>query len=102
MYGPLGEWLGCAAELFFLFLFLFLFFCFLGPHLQRMEIPRLGVESELSYVTATAMPDPSRVCDLHYSWQHWILNPLSEARDRTCVLTDARQIRFCCAMTGTP
>ena len=31
---------------------------------------------------ATAMPDPSRVCELHHSsWQHWILNPLSEARD---------------------
>ena len=30
--------------------------------------------------TATAMPDPSRICDLHdCSWRHWILNPLSEA-----------------------
>ena len=28
------------------------------------------------------MPDPSCVCDLHHSsWQHRILNPLSEARD---------------------
>ena len=26
----------------------------------------------------------SRVCDLHHSsWHHWILNPLSKARDRT-------------------
>ena len=24
----------------------------------------------------------------------WILNPLSEARDQTCVLMDASQIRF--------
>ena len=24
--------------------------------------------------------------------QHWILNPLCEARDRTCVLVDASQI----------
>ena len=31
-----------------------------------------------------------------------ILNPLSEARDRTCVLMDARQIHFCCATLGTP
>ena len=35
-------------------------------------------------------------------WQHRILNPLSEARDRTCVLMDASQIRFRCTTTGTP
>ena len=50
-----------------------------------MEFPRLGVKLELqllAYTTATAMPDLSHVCDLHHSsWQHWILNPLSEARD---------------------
>ena len=41
---------------------------FLGLHLQHMEVPSLGVESELlAYTTATAMPDPSRVCDLHHS-----------------------------------
>ena len=46
--------------------------------------------------TATAMPDPSRVCHLCYrSWQLGILNPVSKARDQTCVLMDARQIRFC-------
>ena len=37
-------------------------FCFvLGPHLWHMEVPRLGVTSELqlpAYTTATAMPDP--------------------------------------------
>ena len=42
-----------------------------------MEIPRLGVESELqllAYATATAMQDPSHVCDLHHSsQQHWSL-----------------------------
>ena len=34
---------------------------FLGLHPWHMEIPRLGVESELqllAYATATAMPDP--------------------------------------------
>ena len=37
-------------------------FCFLGPHLQQMEVPGLGVELEmqlLAHVTATATPDPS-------------------------------------------
>ena len=34
--------------------------------------------------TATAMPDPSCICDLHHSsWQRQILNLLSEARART-------------------
>jgi len=50
-----------------------------------MEVLRLGVTSKmqlLAYTTATARPDPSRVCDLHHSsQQHQILNPLSEARD---------------------
>ena len=35
------------------------------------------------------MPDLSRICDLHQSsQQRRILNPLSEARDQTCVLMD--------------
>ena len=48
-----------------------------------MEVSRQGLELELqllAYARATATPDPSRVCDLHHkSWQHGILNPLSEA-----------------------
>ena len=55
-----------------------------------MEIPRLGVESELqllAYTTATAMRDPSHVCDLrHSSQQHQIPDPLSEARAQTQIL----------------
>ena len=38
----------------------------------------------------------------HSSRQYRILNPLSEARDRTYVLMYASQISFPCAMTGTP
>ena len=83
-----------------------LLFCFLGLHLQLMEVPRLGVQSELqppAYSTATATWDLSRICDLHHSsWQHQILNPLSEVRERTCVLMDTSQIRFHCATMGTP
>ena len=59
-------------------------FAFLGPHPRPMEVPRLGVESELQllvYTTATAMPDLSCLWDLHCSFRHRILNPLSEARD---------------------
>ena len=46
--------------LFFIYLFI-LSFVFLGSHPQHMEIPRLGVQSELqvlAYTTVTAMPDP--------------------------------------------
>ena len=74
-------------------------FCFLGPHLWHMEVPRLGVESELqllAYTTATATGDLNCVCNLyHGSQQCWILNPLIEARDRICTLMDNSQIRFC-------
>uniref|UniRef100_A0A8D0QRP6 Origin recognition complex subunit 2 n=1 Tax=Sus scrofa TaxID=9823 RepID=A0A8D0QRP6_PIG len=74
----------------------FFFFTFLGLHSWHMEVPRLGVESELqlpAYTTATGMPDPSGVCDLHHSsQQRQILNPLSEARDQTCILMDTGQV----------
>ena len=49
-----------------------------------MEVPRLGVELELqlqAYVTAIAIPDRSRICNVCCSlWQCGILNPLSEAK----------------------
>ena len=70
----------------------FLFFILEGPHLQHVEVPRLGVALELqlsAYATATARPDLSHTCDLHHSsQQHQILNPLSEAMDRTHILMD--------------
>ena len=66
----------------------FWFLSFLGP--VHMEVPRLGVELELqppAYTIATAMPDLRHVCDLHHSSKpHQILNPLREARDRTCIV----------------
>jgi len=81
-------------------------FFFLGLHLSHMGVPRLGAEFELqllAYTTARAMPNLSHVCDLHHSSrQSWILNPLSEARDQTSVLTDASQICFHWATVGTP
>ena len=49
-----------------------------------MEVPRLGVESELqlpAHTTATATQDLSRICDLCHSSQQWqMLNPLREVR----------------------
>ena len=78
-------------------------FVFLGLYLRHMEVPRLGVKLDLQlpvYTTATATRDLSHICDLHHSsQQHWIPNPLSEARDWTCVLMDTSQIRYYWATT---
>ena len=64
---------------------LFLLFFGGGLHVQPMEVPRLGVQSELPLqpcATATVTQDLSRVCNLHHSSQQlWTLNPLSGARD---------------------
>jgi len=79
---------------------------FLRSHPRHLEVPRLGVKSELqlsAYATATETPDLSRVSNLHHSsWQCQILNPLSKARDQTRNLMVPSRIHFCCAMTGTP
>ena len=84
----------------------FCLFFFLGPHTWHMEVPRLGVESELqlsAYAIATATPDPSCIRYLHHSsWHPQILDPLSKSRNGTCILMDTRQIRFCCTTMGTP
>ena len=75
-------------------------------HLWHMEVPWLGVELELHLLataTGTAMPDPSRICDLHCSSQQCqVLNPLSRDRDQTCILMDTGQVHYHWAMTGTP
>ena len=61
-----------------------------------MEVPRQGVQLELhlpACATAIAMPDLSRIYNLQYSlWQHWILNPLSKARDQTHILMDTSHV----------
>ena len=67
-----------------LFLFLF-FFCLFRASPRFMEVPRLGVQSELqllAYATATATRDSSCVCNLHHSSQA-VLDPLTHrARPR--------------------
>ena len=96
MLGWLFPWLLPEAEEntphLFVVVVVVLFFFFLGLLPWHMEVPRLGVESELhllAYTIVTEMPGPSGVCNLHCSsQQRHILNPLSEARDRTHVLMD--------------
>ena len=96
------EW---VALLIALFCILFVLFCFLGLHPWHMEIPSLGVKVKLrlpAYTTATAMPDPSCICDPHHSsHQHHIPDPLSETRNQSRVFMDASWICFHCATMRT-
>ena len=91
-------WIHCMSLnlLIYGLLFPFFFFFFLEPFSWHLEVPRLGVKSELQlpdYARATAMLDPSYIFELHCSlWQCWILNPLSEARDWTHIFMDINQV----------
>ena len=67
-----------------------------------MEVPRLGVKSELQ-----PQPQPWRIwaTPTTYTTAHgnaWILNSLGKAKDRTYILVDASQIRYCWATKGNP
>ena len=68
-----------------------------------MEVPRLGVESELqpqhSHSNAGSELHLQLIPQLVACW---ILNPLSEARDGTHILTDTSQIHFLYTTMGTP
>ena len=79
------------------FIYLFIYFC-----LFRAEPTAYGGSQARGPIGAVASglhqghsnKDPSHVCNLHRSsWQHQILNPLIESRDRTSVLIDASQVR---------
>ena len=49
----------------------FSIYLILWPYLQHVDIPRLGIKSELQL---RSVPQP---------WQHWILNPLHWAESQT-------------------
>ena len=77
----------------------FFFWSFQGHTLGIWWFPGQGSEQKLqllAYTTATTMLHPRHICELHHnSRQCWILNTLSEARNRTCILMDTSQIHFC-------
>ena len=98
----------CICILSFTMMLFYLFFwggVFLGPHPLAhggsQARGRIGaVAAHLHHSRETR--DPSHVCNLHHSsWQRWILNSLSKARGRTCILMDAFQICFHRATVGT-
>ena len=64
-----GQIFKCQVHASFL---IFNFFCFLGRHVEHMEVPSLGVKSELplqAYTTAIAIPDLSHLRNLYRSLQ---------------------------------
>ena len=86
-----------------LFIFYFYFWLFRATPAAHGGSQARGWIGTTAYTMATATWDLSCVCDLyHSSRQCQILNPMSEARDRTRNLMIPNQIHFHCTMTGTP
>ena len=79
-----GQW-NQEESIWSCFLFFFLFAFSRATRVARGGSQARGrIGAVATGYRATATWDPSLVCDLyHSSWQRWILNPLSEARDRT-------------------
>ena len=93
-------WGGC-------FWCLFCCFFFLGPLLRHMEVPKLGVESELRLCQPVPRPVQLRIqaASVTYTTTHrnaGSFSPLSKARDHTHILMDISQVCYCWATTGTP
>ena len=81
----------------------FLFFCFLGPHTAHKSSQARGhigvVAFSLCHSHRTAKTEP---CLWPTPKLTAMLNPLSKARDWTCVLMNTSQILLRWATTGTP
>ena len=79
--------MGHVVSSFFFCFFLFSVFWLFRAAPATCGSSQAGGESELQLLayttaTATATQNPSHICNIHHSsWQYWILNPLSEARD---------------------
>ena len=91
-----------------IFFFCFLFFCFLGPHLWHVEVPRLGSNQSCSH---WPIPQPQqhqiRAASMTYttahgdagSLTHWVRSGIEPETSWFLVrLLDC----FCCATLGTP
>ena len=77
--------------------FCVVFFGLLGPHWRHMDVPRLGFQIRAAVAglhhSHSNLGSEPRLQSTHSSRQRQILNPLSEARDRTRVLMDASWVR---------
>ena len=76
-------------------IFFFFFFPFLGPCLLHTEVPQArGQIWAAAYATATAMPDPSHICNL---CTHWVRSGIKPASSGVLV-----GFLTCWATVGTP
>ena len=84
--------------------FIYLFHLFkAAPAAYGISQARGPIRAAAARAAARATREPSHVCDLCYSsQQHWILNPLTKARDQTHVLMDTGQFCYHLATMGTP
>ena len=86
-----------------LYWFLFCFgYCFLGLHPQHTEVPRLEATAASPHQNHSNARSELYLRPTPQLRQCWILNPLSETRNRTRDLMIPSQICFHCAGTGTP
>ena len=89
--------------LFFSFFSFFFFFVFLGPNSRHVEIPSLGVESEL-----LPIPQPHQqqwgipVMSVTYTTAHKNARSLTHGVELTRVLMDTSWVRYHWATRGTP
>ena len=85
------------------FFFFFFFFRAVPAAYGSSQAMELELQP-LASTTATATEDLSCVCDLHHSSRQCLItpNPLSEARDRTCILMDPSRVRFPGTTIGIP
>ena len=82
-------------------IYFFTFWVFLGLHPRHMEVPRLGLKSDLQLHHSHARSEP-HLRPTPQLKAMLVPNPLSEARDRTRHLTVPGPIRLRCAMRATP
>ena len=100
----------CGNRIFLvLFWFAFcLFFSFLELHLWHMQLPRLGVESELqlpayTMATAIAIRDRSHVCNLYQSsWECQILTHWARPGIKPASSWILFRFITCWSIMGTP
>ena len=92
--------MGSSGQQRFVCLFVFVFFSFFFffraiPAVYGSSWAKGRIRAAAAGLArAIATRDPSLTYDLHYSLQQWqLLNPLSEARDQTCILMNTS--RFC-------
>ena len=70
-----------------------------GSSQARGRIGAIGTSPHHSHSNVGSKPS---LWPIPSSWQCWVPDPLSKARDQTHILTHTSQIRFHCTTMGTP